>query len=289
MRISYLETLLMISKVSSFSEAAQVRNMTLSALSMQMKTLEEELNVKLFDRSFRPPKLTPLGHQIAESAQKILEAAEELKSKCSQDGAMVGTFRVGFVPSTAVRILPVFLKEANNKEPLADFKLSSGLSENLCDSVRRGQIDVAVVTEIEDEIYELASIPIVEEEMVIVAPKSYAHKTLRELSKELPFIHFMPRSGIGKLIKKFCLDLDLNPTSPIVLDNIESITSCVRQEVGFSLLPKPDVLHYAKEDVHFFSCAPAPVFRKISLVARQDPLSQMWQTRIAALLKEAAG
>ena len=83
MQTHLLKTLLKISQVQSFALAAEHLNMTLSAVSMQMKSLEEQLDASLFDRKFRPPKLTPLGLAVAEKAQAVVDEdymrASELK------------------------------------------------------------------------------------------------------------------------------------------------------------------------------------------------------------------
>ena len=84
--------------------------MTLSALSMQMKTLESQLGVALFDRAFRPPQLTPLGRQIAQQAGKVVAAQIELQHIAASPEPLSGHFRLGFIPSASVRLLPGFLQ-----------------------------------------------------------------------------------------------------------------------------------------------------------------------------------
>ena len=86
MNIRALETLVQISQVQSFSTAAEIRNMTLSAVSMQMKALEAELDVELFDRQSRPPRLTPLGRQVAVQARAILSERDGLTMLCQDTG-----------------------------------------------------------------------------------------------------------------------------------------------------------------------------------------------------------
>ena len=104
MQTRSLETLIRIAQVQSFSQAAELQHMTLSALSMQMKALEAELGVALFDRSFRPPKLTPLGHQVAQQARVVVGQAEALQNLCLSKDRLVGRFRLGFIQSGSVRI-----------------------------------------------------------------------------------------------------------------------------------------------------------------------------------------
>lgn len=76
MQTRSLKSLVQISQVGSFAKAAEQLNMTLSALSMQIKSLELELGVNLFDRSVRPPRLTPIGRSILDEAIPLLRSEE---------------------------------------------------------------------------------------------------------------------------------------------------------------------------------------------------------------------
>lgn len=287
MQTAALETLVTISRVGSFSRAADLRNMTLSALSMQMKALEHELDVTLFDRSFRPPRLTPMGARLAHDALRVVEAETALRARCAPQGRLAGTIQIGFVQSAAARILPEFLRQATQIAPEAAFRFSSALSETLCEQVRQGRLDAALVTEIADATFDLHSDPLAREEMVIVAPAARETPQLTDLPGGMRFIHFMPRSGIGRLIAQYLREMNLETGEPIVLDSIEAIVNCVRKGLGYSLVPRPDVLHYGADAVRHFSCTPAPVYRRLSLVTRTGALTDLWRPHLRGLLADS--
>ncbi|KMW57625.1 Transcriptional regulator, LysR family [Candidatus Rhodobacter oscarellae] len=287
MQINALETLVVVRREASFSRAAQVRNMTLSAVSMQMKALEEALGVPLFDRGFRPPKLTPLGQQVAKDAVAVVEAHAVLRARCAPSDVLRGLLRIGFVPSIAARVLPEFLRIAARKAPAAQFELTTGLSETLSDGVRQGRLDAAVVTEIAEAGAGLQSDRLVQEEMVVIAPQRAVAQTLVDLSRALPFLHFIPSSGIGKLIARYGREMGLSPSQVINLDSIEAIVRCVQNGLGYSLLPKPDALRYGDDGVQVFPCAPERLYRDVALVSRADQITATWQPRLLALLGES--
>ncbi|MEM9783416.1 MAG: LysR family transcriptional regulator [Pseudomonadota bacterium] len=289
MRTAFLESLLAVHRFGSFSTAAQSRNMTLSALSMQMKALEEDLGVALFDRTFRPPKLTPIGETIAAEAREVVRAEARLRSHCASDEALTGHFHIGFVNSVAARALSAFLKHAVAAAPSARFSFETGLSEVLCEAVRTGRLDAAVVTEIAEATAGLASHPLFEEEMVLIVPRDFAGHEHSALGAQLPFFHFMPQSGIGRLIARFLDRLKAAPRQTIYLDNIEAITNCVGNGLGYSILPKGEVERYGAARVEAFSCAPQPFFRTISLVTRTDPLSSIWRDPMLAVARSSLG
>lgn len=285
MRTSYLETLLAVHRYGSFSTAAQSRNMTLSALSMQMKTLEEDLGASLFDRSFRPPKLTPIGEKIAIEARMVVEAEARLRSHCSEEDELNGQFHIGFVTSTAARSLASFLRCASTQAPHARFTFETGLSEILCEAVRAGRLDAAIATEISEATAGLVCEPLYSEEMVLVTPLGHEELRQEALAAQLPFFHFMPDSGIGRLIAQFCGSLDVAPKQSIYLDNIEAIINCVSEGLGYSLLPKHEVYRYGETRVQASSCLPQPFFRTMSLVTRADPLSSIWRGPMLNLIR----
>ncbi|MDA7963589.1 LysR family transcriptional regulator [Ruegeria sp.] len=285
MRTTYLETLLAVHRFGSFSTAAQSRNMTLSALSMQMKTLEDDLGAPLFDRSFRPPKLTPVGEKVALEAKTVVEAEARLRSYCSENDTLSGQFHIGVVTSMAARSLSAFLRSAASQAPLARFSFETGLSEILCQDVRAGSLDAAIVTEIPEATAGLVCDGLYDEEMVLISPLNCNDLDHEELARNLPFFHFRPNSGIGRLIAKFCTDLEVTPKQSIYLDNIEAIVNCVRDGLGYSLLPKEEARRYGGGNIRSFSCPPKPFFRTISLVSRSDPLSDIWRAPMHTLAR----
>ncbi|MCG7521775.1 LysR family transcriptional regulator [Ruegeria sp. Ofav3-42] len=285
MQISAFETLVAIAQQSSFTRTAEIRNMTLSAVSMQMKSLEDELGAQLFDRRYRPPKLTPLGIRVAQDAKTIVDAFSVLKSRCVSTHELTGSYRIGFVPSAGARILPRFLTSAAQMAPKAVFRTSTGLSEALCEQVRNGQLDAAVVTEISEATNELCCETLIREEMVVTAPLNSKAGGLAELSQSFPFLHFIPSSGIGKLIAQYCDQMQLKSDDVIILDSIETIVNCVKHGIGYALLPKADVIRYGADQVLVLPCEPRPLFRNISLVTREDALADVWRPKLKSLLE----
>ena len=131
MQTRSLRTLLEISRSGSFLAAAHRLGMTLSAVSMQMKALESELDAALFDRTFRPPQLTPLGSAVCAQARTLVDAERKLVELCQQNETLKGHYRIGFIGTASVRLLPDFLINAKRLAPDAVFEIETGLSEAL--------------------------------------------------------------------------------------------------------------------------------------------------------------
>lgn len=249
--------------------------MTLSALSMQMKTLEIELGADLFDRSVRPPRLTPIGRSVVDEAVVLLKREARLIDICRPNDTLVGRFRIGFITTAAVRLLPRFLDAARQRMPHATFEFETGLSKALQARVLSGQIDAAVVTDAEELTDALDACPVREEPFVFAANETLFKNGLSGLLSDQPFFHFMPDTGIGKLIASE-MKLHQRPrrAKTIVLDNLEAIMECVTNGHGFTLLPQPDVERYRSASVQT-AASPNGLRRTLVLATLQDgPLAQ---------------
>lgn len=283
MQTRSLETLLRIAQVQSFSRAADLQNMTLSALSMQMKALEAELGVELFDRSFRPPKLSPIGHLVAEHAQGVVAQAEALQNLCLPKDTLVGHFRLGFVQSASVRLLPPLIKIAQRDAPNATFAYSTGLSEALVGQVANSQIDAAIVTYVDNLGDALCYNEITSEDLVLVVPAAFARTDILALPEQLTFIHFMPTTGIGRLIAARLKSLLRPPRQTLVLDGIEAALECVKHGIGYTILPLPDVERHMDAKLFVHPTGSSELKRKLALATRADTQTDLWRARLLAL------
>ena len=194
-----LKSLIAIEDTGSFVRAAEALNMTLSAISMQMKSLEAELGVEIFDRQHRPPRITPMGRRVVAQARSIVDAYSDLASVCRDSDTLAGDIRVGFVLTASVRLLPKFLAQAPTRFPQARFLVETGLSHALAERVAIGTLDAAVITGGDLRQATLHHRVLVEEELVYCLPPQAGNWTIAHCMKDLRFIHFMPQAGIGRL------------------------------------------------------------------------------------------
>lgn len=264
MNTRLLRTLASIAETGSFVRTAERRNMTLSAVSMQMKSLEAELGVALFDRRFRPPKLTARGRAAVAEARRVLAAEDALVAACAGEGGLRGMFRIGFVLTASVRLLPGFMAAARARAPAARFQAETGLSEDLAERVRAGDLDAAVLTRSAPGEPTLNLAALAREEIVFAIPARAVAHDLSRLMEEMDFLQFMPRTGIGRLIAGRLEADGLAPRRTVVLDGIEAIMECVRAGLGFTALPKPDIERYGRGEITL-RAMPTPLWRELSL------------------------
>lgn len=286
MNFNALQSLVRVDEVQSFSKAADIENMTLSALSMQMKALEETLKIPLFDRNFRPPKLTPMGKTVAQQARHVLQAKQALLDVCADTSGLSGRFRLGFIQSASVRIMPSFLRLARARYAQAEFRLSSNLSEDLTEQVKLGALDAAVVTRVGVPRTELHFNALGTEAMTFATPSEHRDTPLDQMPFVLPFLHFRPSSGIGQLIEQTVTERFATPTEIIVLDSIEACMECVKEGLGYTALPLPDIERCSDSRVHIHATSAHRMTRELALVVRRENATVIWRKVLCDTLKE---
>ncbi len=284
MNLRALETLALIARVGSFTAAAEEANMTLSAVSMQMKTLEQELDVALFDRNSRPPRLTPVGRRVAEHAGRMLLEEAALREACAEGTMLGGHFRIGVILSAAVRCVPVLLQRASRHAPKARFDLITGLSDDLQAGVLSGRLDAGIVTRVGEDDPRLNFDLVSLDEMVVAAPVASGATSLEDAIERLRFLHFNPFSGIGKLTARALKDRGLAPRNVLTLDNVAATVECVCAGLGFTILPEPDVRRHASSELIMLPMGTQRVWRELALVTRDDPSSRLWRLPLLWLL-----
>ena len=267
-----LRTLRAIAETGGFRRAAERLNMTLSAVSMQMKALETALGAALFDRSVRPPALTPLGRSVVDAAGDVLAAEDALRRRVAPQGGLSGHFRLGLVASAGPRLLPRFLRDAPRALPQARFAFRTGLSEWLEQEVARGGLDAAVMTATGVPPGGLRHALLAEDQLVLAGPQG--------LAEDAPFLHFAPGTGIGKLIALALADLpDVAARPRIVLDHVETIRACLTAGNGATILPEIDLREAEAVERHRLS-----VTRPLVLVTRSGTALDDASDKLADLL-----
>lgn len=135
-----------VAAVSSFTRAAERCFVTQSALSHQIAALERELGQRLFVRSSRSVRTTEAGEAFVRHAKAALVAAQRASEAATGiDGLVVGTLRLGVIPTTSAVAVPRLIARFRAEHPGVRVELVVGNSDTLASSVRGGDLDVALL------------------------------------------------------------------------------------------------------------------------------------------------
>lgn len=144
--LDQLQSFCAIADCGSFTEAARRVNKTQSAVSMQIKRLEERLGQSLLAREGRSVTLTVHGEALYARARKMLRTNAEIMDHFS-DGVLAGSIRFGVPDDYAVRLLPVILSSFQRTHPKIAVDVACMASEELLNGMRAGRYDLIVFTQ----------------------------------------------------------------------------------------------------------------------------------------------
>lgn len=231
-----LKTLVAIATHGTFARAADSVGLTPSAVSQQIHALEQELDVMLFDRSSRPPAMTPQGLQALELARNILRLEDDAKASLRGD-QISGTLMLGSVRSSALNLLPKAIMQMRTQYPELRTNLTVSLSATLIADVASGRLDAAVVVEHVGLPPALRWSPFLREPLWLIAPKDTDISDPVELLSTQPFVRFRSSVPLAILIDTEIARMGVVTQDVAEIDTIGSIVTCVRQGMGISVVP----------------------------------------------------
>jgi DNA-binding transcriptional LysR family regulator len=270
MSITYLKTLLMIRQTGSFLEASATLNLSHSAVSVQMKRLEERLGCDVFRKGKRPAQFTSFGNKFCEMAGSVVSDYDRLMRSSTED-SVTGAIRIGFVSTTLQTLLPIVLETLQNRFPSLTVSAVSGLSDELSAMVEKEELDFAFVSAPAETARNIRLIEYAQEPLYIVAPKGAPDPdNPLKMLKDWPFIGFARHTWLGAQIQTELRENGIKVNQIVELDSIDAIENLVSQGVGVSVVPQrlfADDLSIKMTRLEF------PVrnnFRVLSLISHQE-------------------
>lgn len=153
MTITQLKYLLAVAEYKNFTLAAEHSFVTQPTLSMQIQKLEEELDVKIFNRKKKPIELTSIGEKIIQQAKFIVDESNRINDIVDQQkGFIGGEFKLGIIPTIMPTLLPFFLKSFLKKYPKVKLIIEELTTEEIMHKLSDGYLDVGIAaTPLENE------------------------------------------------------------------------------------------------------------------------------------------
>ena len=270
MNLSQLRSLIAIADAGGFSSAAERLFITPSAISHQMRELEDELEVALFDRASRPPRLNAHGHAVVEQGRDLIARFELLQTLARSPGEIGGRLMLGCVSGVSSELVPRALANLHASHPAVRVSIEEGLSEPLAIRVRRRELDAAIITELPDPDPELKSLVITEEAMMLVAPPGCDSTDWREVIARYPFIRLNRNAGMGKVIDRALREYRLEVNEAMELDSSETVVGMARAGIGAGVVPIGRLRRITAGDVVTMPFGDPPIHRRVVLTERRN-------------------
>lgn len=270
MSIRNLKTLIAAAEHETFTATADALHLTHAAVSQQMKALEEEWQVALFDRTRRSPTLTPVGHAVVAKARDIVAAYDGIVPSVMGDACFRGELTLGAVPTTLTGLVPFALARLRAAHADVHVRVVPGLTTELAAQVGRSALDAAIITRLPVKPRHHGWEEIAREPLELLASPTVASDDPVELLRTMPFIRFSRRAIVGAQIESWLQDRALDVRESMEIDNLDVIRSMVHANLGVSLAPRQCVTPPGALPLKRLALAPAPEPRVLGLLSRSD-------------------
>lgn len=291
MNLRDLRYLVALAEHRHFGRAAEASFVSQPTLSTQIRKLEEELGVALFERAPRKVMLTPVGREIVERARKVLADVDQLAeiARRSQDPE-AGTVRLGLFPTLGPYLLPHVLPGLRERFPRIEFLLVEDKTDALLERLRDGRLDAAVLAlPLADE--QLHAEPLFDEPFVLATPAGHPLAGRGPLAVDDLDEERLLLLEEGHCLREQALDVcrlagagerDFRATS------LETLRQMVAAGVGSTLLPvlavQPPVP--GLPGVQLVPFKGEPPFRRVALVWRRSSASDGLLRGLAAEIRQ---
>jgi LysR family hydrogen peroxide-inducible transcriptional activator len=273
-----LEYIVAIDSHRHFASAAEHCFVTQPTLSMQVQKLEDELGIKIFDRSKQPVIPTEAGAAIIEQARKILSEKSVIGEIVQiKKGELSGELRIGIIPTLAPYLLPLFVQSFTKKFPQVKLVVNEIMTENIIQRLREGSIDAGLLVTPLQEKGIREHVLFYEELVAYVSKKNGVYKKNYLLAQDIdPNKLWLLEEGhcFRSQIVNLC---ELRKASKegshfeYEAGSIETLRRMVEINDGITILPELATTHLTKSQMQLIRRFKSPPpMREVSLIVHRD-------------------
>lgn len=270
-----LQYLVAVSQFLHFGKAAQSCRVSQPALSVQIKKLEEQLQVPLFERSNRSVALTAVGRAIVEQAKTVLDEAAKL-AELAQGvrGPLTQTLKLGAIATLGPYYIPYLLGPLKKSFPQSKLLIREGLTDELLSELKAGTLDAVLASPPFDHGQSLHVIPLFDEPFVLATPKLHPLSKKDRLRPGDLKASEMVLLEDGHCLKDQSLELctigKKGSVQEFQATSLETLKHLVAEGLGYTLIPALAAKSDAKLDqlIEYRDFASSGVGRTIALVSR---------------------
>jgi LysR family hydrogen peroxide-inducible transcriptional activator len=207
MTLTELKYIVAVAREKHFGRAAEACFVSQPTLSVAIKKLEDELEVKLFERNANEVALTPLGGEIVRQAQSVLEQAASIKeiAKRGKD-PLAGPLRLGVIYTIGPYLLPELVRQAIELTPQMPLLLQENFTVKLLEMLRTGEIDCAILAEPFPDTG-LAMAPLYDEPFLAALPSAHPMAQQTQISARALKSETMLLLGTGHCFRDHVLEV----------------------------------------------------------------------------------
>ena len=282
MTLTELKYIVAVAREKHFGRAAEACFVSQPTLSVAIKKLEEELDVKIFERGTSEVSVTALGEQIVRQAQQVIEQAAAIKEIAKRGKDPVsGPLRLGIIYTIGPYLLPDLVRQAIERVPQMPLMLQENFPVKLLEMLRTGELDCAIMAEPFPDTG-LAVAPLYDEPFMAAVPTGHALARRKHISAEELKQETMLLLGTGHCFRdhvlevcpeyaRFASDAE-GIRKSFEGSSLETIKYMVASGMGVTVVPQLSVPREAQPHIKYIKfSAPVPTRRVVLAWRRTFP------------------
>jgi DNA-binding transcriptional LysR family regulator len=275
--LRHLRYFVAVAEELHFRRAAERLHVAQPAVSEQVRKLEVDLGVQLFERTHRSVSLTDAGTALLEEARRVLRQAEVARQAArSAEERATMRLRIGYLPDALPTAVPRALRHVASSLPAVDVDLQSAPALRLVDDVRAGRLD-AVITTLPAPTNGLRVLPLGEERAVVALPAMHPHAVQPEIAiarlapERIVVLPHTANPAFRNAIAAMCHAEGLAPMFVEVAEpRVEHALLAVAAGAGPAILPESVVGRYSMPGVRFVPLTDARAVCQTVVVSQPD-------------------
>lgn len=279
MDIAQLKTLIHVAELGSLSRASDRLHVAQPALSRQVRLLEKELGVYLFERHGRGMLITEAGGEVLNHAKRILAEMESIHAAVGGGRAPFrGSVMVGTTPTIAEIVTVPLMRRIRDAHPNLSVRFSSAFSGYLLDWQQRGELELTISYDTQP-LHSLRTVPVMMENLMLVGPASAGYSqdvpisfaSLSDGELVLP----STRHGLRKILEHCAQEAGITLRTSVEVDSFGAMIDLVCNGFGSTILPLASV--YSRVQAGELTIAPliepTPMRKLVMVYPTDRPIS----------------
>jgi DNA-binding transcriptional LysR family regulator len=289
--LTEIRTFIAVCRLGTFAAAGHHIGLTQSAVSSQIKRLEQYLGFELFERTGRSATLNAAGQATLERARELDALVNRLREPFAQASSLT-PLRVGAIASMQPTLIAQALRQFRKAFPTLCVQVAPGVSMRLMDDVDAGKTDLAVMVRPPFGMpSDMEWQSLTREPFVLLVPASTPvgrRDHWRTLLQGLPFLRYDRTSFGGRAVDAFLRREGLTVEDAVEIDDIPGLIQLVAQGVGAALVPMTVAHLPLPEGIRMLRLGPSTFFREIGTLRRKRTQAPSALSKLTELLQEAA-
>lgn len=289
MNVRDLKYLIALAEYQHFGRAAEASFVSQPTLSTQIKKLEDELDLALFERDNKNVMITDAGYEVIERARKIIEGIDDIKAYAAcQADPLSGDFRLGAIPTIGPYLFPKILPRLIKAFPKLNLLLNESQTAVLTEKLEKGELDAAIMA-VPVASEKLKYIEIYDEPFMLAMPKGHALSRVESVPVETLAKEKVLLLEEGHCLRDqaldYCQATGVKESEGFRATSMETLKQMVAIGAGITFMPESIVLANTVPNIVARPFEGTQPMRKVAMYYRKSSVMEEVMTALSEKIK----